>query len=82
MGDLSLQELESKEIIGSDDDRFSLALVRVGLAFGAQLEPESDDMGESELDPSGDCIDHNRVCCLEVADPIYMPSSGSDSDGG
>jgi hypothetical protein len=39
-------------------------------------------MGESELDPSGDCIDHNGVCCPEVADPIYMPSSGSDSDDG
>jgi hypothetical protein len=38
-------------------------------------------MGESELDPSGDRVDHHEIGCLEAADPIYKPSSGSNFDG-
>jgi hypothetical protein len=39
-------------------------------------------MGESELDPSGDRIDHHETSCPKVAYPIYMPSLESNSDGG
>jgi hypothetical protein len=80
MRDLSLWVPESMEIVGSDDDRFPSVLVRVGLACEAQLGHRSSDLGESKLDPSGDCIDHHGTISLKGVDPIYKSSSGSNSD--
>jgi hypothetical protein len=82
MGDLSLQEPESWEIAGSDTDRFPPTPARVGLACEAQLGHESSRLGESELDPSGNNVDHHMICCPDAAHPICKPSPESDSDGG
>jgi hypothetical protein len=82
MGNLSLKVHEPMEDAGSDADRFLPTPFQVGLACRAQFKLGSSKMGELELDPSRDCIDHNGISCLKVVDPIYKPSSGSASDGG
>jgi hypothetical protein len=71
-----------REIAWSDTERFPLISVRVGLACGAQLRHESNDLAESESDPSGDCVDHHGISYLEAVDPIYKLSSWSNSNGG
>jgi hypothetical protein len=58
-GDLSLQESESPEVIGSGTGRLPPASVRVGLINEAQLGQGSTVLGESDSDPSGDKVDHN-----------------------
>jgi hypothetical protein len=80
MGDLSLQELESLEIVGSGIDHFPPPPARVYLTCEAQLGNGSSISGESELDPSGGNADHHEMCCPDAADPIYKPSPESDSD--
>jgi hypothetical protein len=82
MGDLSLQEPELWEITGSDTDCLAPMSVLVGLACEAQLKHESIRSGESELGPSRDHVNHHMVCCPDIADLIYKPSSESDSNGG
>jgi hypothetical protein len=80
MGDLSLQEPEPREVVGSDVDRFPPMPVRVSLACEAQLEHGHSDVVESESGPSGDYVDHHENSCPKAAYPIYKSSSGSDSD--
>jgi hypothetical protein len=82
MRDLSLSEPKSREITGWDTGRFPPTLVRVGLACEAWLGHESSKSGESKSDPLGDNVDHHKICCLDTTDPIYKPSSESDSEGG
>jgi hypothetical protein len=74
MGDLSLQKTKSREEVGSNTDRFPPMPVRVNLACEARLGHGSSNTGESELDPSGDRVDHHEVSCPEVAYLIYKLS--------
>jgi hypothetical protein len=82
MGDLSLQEPESRVVTGSYTNHILLILAQVGLTCKAQLRNGSSIMGESELDPSGDNANHHEICCPTTAYPIYKPSPESISDRG
>jgi hypothetical protein len=55
-------------------------MVRVSLACEAQLGDRSSSTVEPKLDPFGDRVHHHKIYRPEVADPIYKPSSESDSD--
>jgi hypothetical protein len=82
MGNLSLQEPESREIVRSNIDRLPPTLVRVSLACEAWPRHRSTRLLECESDPSGDNINHHEIYCPDAVDSIYKPSSESDSDGG
>jgi hypothetical protein len=82
MGDLSLSEPASREIVGSGTDRVHLIPTRDGLAYEAQLGHKTCLSAESELDPSMDNTDHHKVCCPTTTYPIYKPSPEFDSDNG
>jgi hypothetical protein len=81
MGDLSLQEPKLQEITGSDTDRFPPTLVRVSLVCEACPRHGSNKSGESKSDLSVDNVYHCKICCPIATDPIYKPSSESDSEG-
>jgi hypothetical protein len=82
MGDLSLQESESQEIAELDTDHFPPTLVQVSLTCEARLVHRSCKLREFESDLSLDNVDDHEICCPDIVDPIYKPSSRTDSDGG
>jgi hypothetical protein len=70
-GDPTLQELESREFIGSGTGRLPPAPVRVGLINKAQLRHELSELGKTESDPMGDKADHTLAVPVATTDPIY-----------
>jgi hypothetical protein len=80
--DLSLQEPEPPTITRSGVDPFPLTPVRVGLTCGAWPRHRSSDLGESELDHTGDCAGHYEICCSIIVYPLYKSLSEFDFDGG
>jgi hypothetical protein len=70
-GDLTLQEPESPEVVGSGTVRVPPISAQVSLIIEAQLEHESNKSGEVELDLSGDKADHHEIGCPATTDPIY-----------
>jgi hypothetical protein len=81
-GDLSLQELESREVIESGTDRVPPIPIQVGLISEARLRYRLRVSGEVESDPSGDKANHHGFSCLATTDLIYQTSPESDSDSG
>jgi hypothetical protein len=73
-GDLNLQELESREVVGSGTDRLTQASVRVNLINEAQLRHRLVKLGKMDLDPSGDKADHTSAVSAAIAYPIYQSS--------
>jgi hypothetical protein len=82
MGEVSLQEPESREIVGLDTRYFPPAPTQVGVACEARLEHGSNRSGEFESDPSRDNVNHRKICCSDATNPIYKPLPKSNSDGG
>jgi hypothetical protein len=80
-GDLSLQELESCEVVRSSTDRLPLALVRVSLINEAQLRRRSISLGKTDSDPSRDKADHTLAITTAIIDPIYQSPPESDFEG-
>jgi hypothetical protein len=81
-GDLSLQELESSEVVGSGTNRLPLALVRVCLACEAQLRHGFDVPRKTDIDPTEDKADHNLAIPIVTSYPIYQSLMESDSECG
>jgi hypothetical protein len=81
-GDLSLQEPKSSEVVGSGSSRLPPTLVRVGLINEEQLRLGLDSLGEMDTDPSVDKADQTLAVMAAATDPIYQPSSESDSEYG
>jgi hypothetical protein len=79
-GDLSLQETESREIIGSGTSHLPPAPVRVSLINEAQLRHGSNKLGKMDSDPSEDKADHKSTSSPATIDPIYQPPMESDSN--
>jgi hypothetical protein len=73
-GDLNLQELESREVVGSGTDRLTQASVRVNLINEAQLRHRLVKLGKMDLDLSGDKADHTSAVSAAIAYPIYQSS--------
>jgi hypothetical protein len=80
--DLSMQEPEPSEILGSGVDWVPLTLAQDGPTFAARLGHESNTARESEWGSSGNDVDHFGTRFLEASDPIcgFMPISEHDSD--
>jgi hypothetical protein len=70
---LSLQEPESREVIGSGTDCVPPILTQIGLVSEARLGHGLSVSGEVESDPSGDKAYHHRFSCPAIADPMYQP---------
>jgi hypothetical protein len=81
-GDLSLQEPESREVVGSGTDRISPTPAQVGLISEARLGHGLSVSREAELDPSGDKANNRGFSYPATADLIYQSSSESDSNSG
>jgi hypothetical protein len=77
-GNLSLQEPELSEVIGSGTGRLPLSLDRVGLIMEPRLGFGS--LGETDTDPVEDRADHTLATQAAATDLIYTPSSGSNSE--
>jgi hypothetical protein len=75
-GDMSLQEPESSEVTGSGTSHLPPAPVRLGLVNEAQLGHRLGSLGETDMDPTGDKVDHTLAVLTTTTDPIYQPSSG------
>jgi hypothetical protein len=82
-GDLTLQEPESRGIIGSDTGRLPPAPVRVGLVNVAQLRHRLSELGKTDSDHTWDKADHTLAVSVATTDPTHQPSleSNSESDG-
>jgi hypothetical protein len=76
-GNLSLQEPELSEVVGSGSSRLPPALVPVGLINKAQLRLGPS--GETDTNPMVDKADHTVAAQAAAIDPIYSPSLGPDS---
>jgi hypothetical protein len=79
--DLNLQELESREVIGSGIDRLPPARIRVGLVNEAQLGRRLDELRKTDLDPSGDKAYHTLAVPTAIIDPIHQSTLESDFEG-
>jgi hypothetical protein len=79
-GNLSLQEPELSEVIRSGTSRLPPAPVRVDLINEAQLRLGSS--GKMDVASIEDTADHPPVAQVATTDPIYSPSSRSDSKYG
>jgi hypothetical protein len=79
-GILSLQEPELSKVAGSGTSHFPPAPVQDGLINEAQLRIGS--LGKMDMDPVEDRADHTLAAQATATDPIYSPSSGSDSEYG
>jgi hypothetical protein len=77
----TLQEPESRGIVGSGTDRLPLALFRVGLVNEAQLGHKLCELVKTGLDPKGDKADHILVVPTTEIDPICWSPLESDSEG-
>jgi hypothetical protein len=78
-GDLSLQEPELSEVTRSGTSCLPPTSVRFGLVNEAQLEHRLGSLGDMDTDPIADKGEHNLAILIAAADPIYQPSSVSDS---
>jgi hypothetical protein len=81
-GDLTLQEPESREIIGSGTDRFPPAPVQVGLISEAQFGHEFSELGKTGSDPKGDKADHILATLVAPTDTICLSPPKFDSEDG
>jgi hypothetical protein len=81
-GNLSLQEPDLSKVTGSGIGRLPLALIQVSLINEAQLEHKLGSLGETDMDPTEDKADHTQAVLTATIDPIYLPSSESDSEDG
>jgi hypothetical protein len=78
-GDLSLQELESSKVARSGTCHLQPAPIQVSLINETQLELGLGSLGEMDTDPTEDKADHTVTVLTDAKDPIYLPSSESDS---
>jgi hypothetical protein len=81
-GDLNLQEPESSEVTRSGTGRLPPASVWVGLINEALLRHWLNELGKTDLDPTGDKADHILTILAATTDPIFQSSLESDSEGG
>jgi hypothetical protein len=70
-GDLSLQEHESCEVIGSGIGLLPPTPVRVSLVNEAQFGHGLSELGRTDLDPAGDKADHTLAIPAATIGPIY-----------
>jgi hypothetical protein len=80
-GDLTLQEPESRRIVGSGTDRLPLDPVQVSLINEAQLRHELSKPGKTDLDPVGAKTNHTLAVPDATTDPTYQSPSESNSEG-
>jgi hypothetical protein len=76
-GNLSPQEPELSEVTGSGTSHLPPPPIRVGLVIEAQLGHGS--LGEADTISVEVSVDHTLAVQAAAIDPIYTPSSGSDS---
>jgi hypothetical protein len=70
------------KVAGSSTDRLPLAPVRVGIINEAQLKHRLGSLGETDTDPAEERADHTLAAQPAATDPIYSPSSESNSEYG
>jgi hypothetical protein len=80
-GDLSLQEPESPEIVGSGTGHLLPVPVQVGLISEGQLRHGFIELGEADSNPWGDKADHNKASSPTTTDPMYQSPPKFDSEG-
>jgi hypothetical protein len=80
--DLTLQEPESRKVIGSGTDPLPSGLVRVSLINETHLGHGLSKLGKMDLDPAEDKANHNLAVLTATTDPIYQSSPESDFEGG
>jgi hypothetical protein len=78
-GDMTLQEPESRGIIGSGTGRLPPAPVQVGLVNEAHLGHGLGELGKTGSDPRGDKADHTLAVSVATTNPIYQSSPEFDS---
>jgi hypothetical protein len=81
-GDLTLQEPESRGIVGSSSGRLPPAPIRVGLVNEVQLGHGPSDLRKRDSDPARDKADHTLPVPTVTTDSIYQSPPESDSEGG
>jgi hypothetical protein len=69
--DLTLQEPESREVVGSGTNRLPPAPVRVSLVNEAQLGHGLSELGKMDTDPMRDKADNTLAILVATIDPIY-----------
>jgi hypothetical protein len=79
-GNLSLQQPESSEVVGSGIGNLPLASARVSLVNEARLRLGS--LQETDTDPMEDRVDHTQAAQVAATDLIYSPSSRLNSEYG
>jgi hypothetical protein len=77
-GNLSLQGPKLSEVVELGTGDLPPALIRVGLINEAQLGLSSS--GEMDAGSMKDIADHPLAAQAATTNPIYSPSSGSDSE--
>jgi hypothetical protein len=69
--DLTLQEHESRRIIGSGTSHLPLAPVQFGLINEVQLGHGLNELGKTGTNPAGNKADHTPAVPVATTGPIY-----------